>query len=42
MVVDTTSKSVIGFTLAAVPLVGLLPTYAAACAGGSKFTATVN
>lgn len=49
MVVDVASRSFISFTLGAVtnPLnslgaVGLIPSYAAACAGASKFTATVN
>jgi len=49
MVVDVASRSFISFTLGAVANpnnslgnVGLLPSYAAACAGGSKFTATVN
>lgn len=43
MVVDVSnSRSFISFTLAAVANVGLLPTYAAKCAGASKFTATVN
>lgn len=39
--VDVTSKSVIKFELGAVAAVNSLPTYAAACAGASKFTATV-
>jgi len=43
MVVDvSSSRSFISFTLGAVANVGLLPTYAAKCAGGSKLTATVN
>jgi len=41
MTVDVTSKSVISVTLGAVATVNSLPTYAAACAGASKFTATV-
>jgi hypothetical protein len=39
--VDVSSKSVISFELGAVATVNSLPTYAAACAGASKFTATV-
>jgi hypothetical protein len=39
--VDVTSKSVIKFELGAVAAVNSLPTYAAACAGGSMFKATV-
>jgi len=42
MTVEVTAKSVISFTLDPIANVGLLPTYAAACAGSSKFTATVN
>lgn len=41
MTVDVSSKSVISVTLGAVATVNSLPTYAAACAGASKFTATV-
>jgi hypothetical protein len=39
--VDVSGKSVISFELGAVATVNSLPTYAAACAGASKFTATV-
>jgi len=41
MTVDVSSKSVISFVLDAVSNVNSLPTYGAACAGASKFTATV-
>jgi len=42
MTVDASSdKSVIHFLLGSVANVNSLPTYGAACAGGSKFTATV-
>lgn len=43
MTVDITSKSVVSFALAAVATgTNSLPTYGAACAAASKFTATVN
>lgn len=41
MTVDNTDDSVISFVLDAVADVNSLPTYGAACAGASKFTATV-
>lgn len=46
MTIDISSKSLIKFTLPAVANANIattnLPTYAALCAGASKFTATVN